>query len=432
MIVQFFVSALAATSLAHAELTLTTRWPTGGDVCVDAPLKLTFNQAPELGNSGKFEIIRASDKTVVDTIVAGAGPREEQFGDSKLHYEALRLQGNVVSIRIHHLSAGESYVVRIDPGFFKDFGGLHDGWKFSTRKSPPKDPNRIIVSADGKGDFCTVQGAVDQIEPHRSKPTSIFIRKGYYEDLIRIGRDKTHIQLVGESRQETILTAINNDRLNPGGNQRCVLGVEADDFRIENLTVQNTTPYRGSQAEAVTLNAQRCVLRNADFKSFQDTLNLSGRVYVADCYIEGDVDYVWGSGTVCFERCELRSMHDGYLVQARNPVGQAGYVFFDCKLTAPPETKRTWLARIDSGRFPGSHVAFIRCAMGPHVPPAGWEITGAPSQDLRFEEIGSSDLGGQALDLSQRHPTARPPNVKIPIPSPADILGGPDHWDPSH
>ena len=70
-------------------------------------------------------------------------------------------------------------------------------------------------------------------------------------------------------------------------------------------------------------------------------------------YIEGDVDYVWGYGSAVFERCELRTMHDGYLVQARNPASRAGYIFLDCRLTAAPEVKKCWLARIETARaFP--------------------------------------------------------------------------------
>lgn len=270
-------------------------------------------------------------------------------------------------------------------------------------KAPlPRTADRIVVAADGSGDFQTVQAAVDFAEPHREKPVVIFIRKGRYEELVRIGREKRHVHLIGEDRKGTLIAFTNNEKLHVGWIQRSVLGVEADDFVLENLTVQNTTPYKGSQAEAVYVNAERCVLRNADFLSFQDTLNLSGRVHVSDCYIEGDVDYAWGYGTAVFERCELRTMHDGYIVQARNRASRTGYVFLDCRLTAAPEVKKCWLARIETARFPASHVAFIRCAMGPHILPAGWQITGAASDALRFEEFASTDLAGKPYDVSRR------------------------------
>ena len=407
-----FALAVMEAPAARAELVLLERWPTGGTVCVDAPLRLTFDKPPVLGSTGKIEVCRAADGQPVETIVLGESQYVDRFGAQggfMLRYDPVRIDGTTASIRLraHLLGYGESYFVRIEPAVFKDFAGITDGWKFTTKAAPARNPERLDVAADGSADFCTVQGAVDQIEPHRAQPATIFIRKGRYEELVRIGRERRHVRLIGEDRKGTVIACTNNDKLNPGWIQRAVLGVEGDDFVLENLTVQNTTSYKGSQAEAVSINAGRCVLRNADFLSFQDTLNLSGSVHVADCYIEGDVDYVWGYGSAFFERCELRTMHDGYIVQARNPVGKPGYVFLNCKLTAAPEVKRCWLARIETGRFPASHVAFIRCQMGAHIPAAGWQVTGPASAALRFGEYLSTDLAGHPLDVTARDPSAR-------------------------
>ena len=294
-----------------------------------------------------------------------------------------------------------------------------------------RDADRIVVASDGSGDFRTVQAAVDFAQAHREKPVVIFIRKGRYEERVRVAREKRHVHLVGEDRKGTVIAFTNNEKLNPGWNQRAVLAVEADDFVIENLTVQNTTPYKGSQAEAVYVNADRCVLKHADFLSFQDTLCLSGRVCVADCTIEGDVDYVWGYGTAVFERCELRTMHDGYIVQARNPASRSGYIFLDCKLTAAPEVKKFWLARIETARFPASNVTFIRCAMSPQIFAAGWQVTGVTGDALRFEEFGSTDLAGKPLDASSRDRSAKQLTAEaVADLSAAKILAGSDGWTP--
>lgn len=401
-----------AGATAHAELKIIQSWPTGGNVCVDAPLRLTFDKPPVLGTTGKIEVCRAADGRPVETIVLGAAQYVDRFGMNggfMLRYEPVRIDGTGASIRLraHSLSYGEAYFVRIEPGVFKDFAGIADGWKFTTKAALARNPDRLDVAADGSGDFCTVQGAVDQIEPHRTQPATIFIRKGRYEELVRVGRERCRVHLTGEDRKGTVIACVNNDKLNPGWIQRAVLGVEGDDFVLENLTVQNTTPYKGSQAEAVYVNARRCALRNADFLSFQDTLHLSGSVHVSDCTIEGDVDYVWGYGSALFERCELRTMHDGYIVQARNSAGKPGYVFLDCKLTAAPEVKRCWLARIEAGRFPASHVAFIRCQMGAHIPAAGWQVTGPAGTALRFAEFLSTDLAGHPLDVTARDPSGK-------------------------
>lgn len=428
--------ALAGAMSARAEPALIERWPTGGNVCVDAPLRLTFDKPPVLGSAGKIEVCRAADGQPVETIALGAAQYVDRFGVQggfMLRYEPVRIDGTTATVRLRtrSLSYGESYYVRIEPGVFKDFAGIAEGWKFTTKSVLPRNPDRLEVAADGSGDFCTVQGAVDQIEPHRTQPATIFIRKGRYEELVRVGRERRHVHLTGEDRKGTVIACTNNDKLNSGWIQRAVLGVEGDDFVLENLTVQNTTPYKGSQAEAVCVNAERCVLRNADFLSFQDTLNLSGRVHVTDCLIEGDVDFVWGYGTACFERCELRTMHDGYIVQSRNAADRSGCVFLDCKLTAAPDVKKCWLARIEPARFPASHVAFIRCAMGPHILPAGWLVTGPAGDVLRFEEFASTDADGRPLDVSQRNPAAKQITAgQAAALTAAKVLTGRDGWNP--
>ena len=439
-----FILALALTypASARAELVLIERWPLGANACSDAPLRLTFDQLPVLGATGKIEVCRAGDGQAVETVELGAAEYLDRFGATGgflLRYEPVRIEGNSAFVRLRapSLRYGESYFVRVSPGVFRDstgheFPGVTDGWSFQIKAALPRNPERLTVAADGNGDFCTVQAAVDQIEPYRTKPATIFIRKGEYHELIRVGRERRFVRLLGEDRKGTVISCVNNEKLNPGWHQRAVLGVEGDDFVLENLTVQNATPYKGSQAEAIYTNAERCILRNANFLSFQDTLGLNGRVYVADSYIEGDVDYVWGYGTACFERCELRTMHAGYIAQARNPAAHAGYVFLDCRLTAPPEVKKCWLARIETTRFPASHVAFIRCHLGPQILPAGWQVTGPPSETLRFQEFASTDLEGNPLDVSHRDPSGKQLTAaEAEMQTVSKVLGGSDSWNPA-
>lgn len=435
-----FVGLLAGVA-ARGELTLVERLPANEGACIDTPLRLTFDRPPKLG-AGKIEVCRASDRMPVETIEPGTAQFLNHFaaaGRLLLRYEPVWIEGNTAHVRLRarSLSPEESYFVRVSAGAFTDadgraFPGVSDGWTFRTKTALPRNPDRVTVASDGSGDFCTVQGAVDQIEPHRTRPAVVFVRKGHYRELIRISRERRFIHLVGEDRKATVIACANNDKLNPGWIQRSLLGVEADDFLLENLTVRNETPWKGSQAEAVSLNVERCVLRNADFISLQDTLNLSGRVFVNGCYIEGDVDYVWGYGTAVFERCELRTMHDGYLVQARNPAERGGYVFIDCQLTAAPGVKKCWLARIETARFPASHVAFVRCAMGPHIVPAGWQITGSAGAALRFEEFASTDLAGAMLDVSKRDPAGKQLSAEQSATlTPAGVLAGSDGWAPA-
>jgi pectin methylesterase-like acyl-CoA thioesterase len=428
----------------HAEFNLTNRYPAdhAESICTDTPLRLTFNEPVALGSAGLVKIVRVGDGKIVDALEVADGGWTNLFGTKLLRYEPFRIDGNTITVQLRaHVLEGATnttFAVVIEPGVFKSaggeaFGGMTNGdWQFTTRAPLPKNRTRLEVAPDSRGDFCTLQGAVDYIPEDNYTPFEIYIRKGTYDAVAHLGPGRNRIRVVGEDRKESILAGRNNDRLNPGRMMRPFVSVDADDVTFENLTIRNTTPYRGSQAEALRLSGQRCTMRDCDFYSFQDTLLLNGRVYVANCYVEGDVDFIWGHGVTFFENCELKAMHDGYYVTSRNPEDQFGFVFSRCRLTAAPDVKRNWLARIGTDRFPGSAVAFLNCQMGPHIPAAGWQIRGEDRAHLRFYEFNSTTLDGQPLDVSQRDPASRQLSraEAAALSDPNQVLACQDHWKP--
>ncbi len=298
----------------------------------------------------------------------------------------------------------------------------------------------LVVAADGSGDFKTIQSAVDAAPASTGDSkdpaprTTITVRKGTYAELVIVSAEKKNLTIRGEDRKGTIIAMTNNANLNP--RRREMFSAEADDFILENITLHNTTPKGGSQAEAIRVHADRVILRNCDFKSLQDTLRLDGRVYVRDCYVEGDVDYVWGGGTVYFDRCTFHSVNNGYLVQSRNDEQHYGYVFVDCTLTGTPNIERYVLARIEPVRFPHSHVALIDCRIGSFLSPAGWLLDKAPgatavgpADKVRYWEYHSTDLAGKPLDVSKRLAVSRQISAEeaAKMRDVAHVLGG---WTP--
>jgi pectin methylesterase-like acyl-CoA thioesterase len=427
----------------RAELAVTESWPASqsANVCADTPLRLTFNEPVALGSKGSIAVYRATDNKLADAFDLSDARFMNNFGGKTLRYDPFQIAGNVVTIELHShaLNPGESYYVNIKPGVFRrtngdGFAGLtnNSAWQFSTRAAPPRGKTNLVVAADGTGDFCTPQGAVDYVSDDNQLPVEIFVRNGVYDGIIYVMQDKAHIHFIGEDRKDTVITGLNNDRLNAGRIGRALVSVDADDFTLENMTLRNATPYGGSQAEALRVKGDRCILRNDDFYSFQDTLLLSGRVYLTNCYVEGDVDFIWGQGTVFFDRCEIKALHNGYYLQARNPAESPGYVFFQCKLTATPNVTKCLLARIDVGRFPCSAAAFINCQMGAQVPPAGWEAKGANAGHLRFWEFHSTDAQGNLVDVSRRLPASRQltKTEAAELSDPAKVLSYCDTWNP--
>jgi pectin methylesterase-like acyl-CoA thioesterase len=430
------VSAMAVTSTSPI---------TGAtNLCIDTPLRITFNQAPKVGTSGRLQV-HQDDGTIVDTIDMGLAAQSRLNGTVNFNYFPIIVTGNTASIYLHQkLAYDRTYFVTMEPGVITDTGGAPfagitnpNQFAFSTKTSgPAPGTNALTVAADGSGDFCTIQGAVDFVPAANNNRVVINVRNGTYTEIVYIGSNKPFITVRGEDRVLTTIQYTNNNNANPSTTTRAVFGVDGNDFSLENITLQNTTPQGGSQAEAFRGNALRVVLNRVNLKSFQDTLLLqspgtnSAGGFVTDSYIEGDVDFVWGNGSAYFQNCELKMLRtNGIYAQVRNGQGKSGNVFVNCRLTSAAGITGGFLARIDPnpGLFPFSQVVFINCAMGTHILPVGWRLDNATTApNVQFCEYNSTDLNGAPLDVSQRAPFSCQLTAAqaAQLSDPAFVLGG--------
>jgi pectate lyase/pectin methylesterase-like acyl-CoA thioesterase len=410
-------SPAATLTVIDPTLTVTSLFPANGasSLPIDAPLKIAFGVAPMLGTSGLIRIRDAATAEVVDTIDLAAASQTKTIGGTVYNYLPVIMSGNMALITPHvALAYDRTYFVTVDTGVFRTANGAFagiggpDSWRFSTRPAAPAaDAMTLMVAGDGSGDFATVQGAIDFVPAGNALRRSIFIRKGIYQELVRINGNKPLITLRGEDRRETVVAYANNANFNP--NSRSVVWVDSADWTIENLTVRNQTPQGGAQAETIRTNAARSQIRGCDLYSFQDTLQLNGSAYVENSYIEGDVDFMWGNAAAYFSNCELRNVRSSsFYVQARTPQNQPGFVYVNCRLSGAAGVMGTFLARIDPNVFPDSQVVYINSAMGSHISPAGWLLNNATSSNtVRFWEYQSTGFDGALLDVSQRIPSSR-------------------------
>ena len=405
---------------APSAMTLIARSPATGASTVnpDTPLQLTFDREVRVGVFGRIRVVRASDSTVVDTLDLGA-TSTRLVGTNATPYNFLPAiaTGSTVAIypRAGALAYGQTYYVTLESGVLLDAsGGTFTGitepaaWRFTTKNAGPiPGTAAVTVAADGSGDFSSVQGAIDFVAAGNTSRVVIAVKRGTYREIVYVGATKPFLTIRGEDRAQTILAYPNNNNLN-SGNNRALLACDASDFTLETLTLRNTTPRGGSQAEAIRGNAQRGVLSRVNLASYQDTLLWNGTLFVTDSLIEGDVDFMWGNGACYFQRCELRALAAGFYAQVRNGLGGRGHVYVDCRLTAAEGVTNVYLARIDpregaANTWPFSQVVFLDCAMGPHLAREGWKLDGATSAPyVQFWEYKSTEADGATLDVSGR------------------------------
>jgi pectinesterase len=249
--------------------------------------------------------------------------------------------------------------------------------KANTKKEIKQiDNDTVIVDSNNSGDFISIQQAINATRSYPDKRITILIKNGIYFEKVKIHAWNTKINLIGESKEKTIITY--NDhfkKINLGRNSTFhtyTLLVEGNDCILKNLTIENTSGEVG-QAVALNVNAHRVVIANCNLLGHQDTLYTSGencKNYFKDCYIEGTTDFIFGDATAFFENCKIHSKSNSYITAASTPENHPfGYVFKNCVLTANENVTKVFLGR------PWRNYAktvFIHCLMNAHIIPEGW------------------------------------------------------------
>ena len=374
---------------AHAQTAAVTRYPANraANVNPDTHLVLTFASAPVLGKSGQIRVYDAADHRLVDTldlsIPAGPDPSRRVTtptppvvdpnapaspttttpavrtvpadlhnyqlttigGLEDFHFYPVIVHGNVATIYPHNnvLQYHHKYIVQIDPGVLTPAAGAFAGfttdsaWTFSTKAAaPPANATRVVVAADGSGDFSTIQGAVDFVPDNPPQRVTIFIRNGTYEEIVFF-RNKANLTFRGEDRDKVQVGYANNSGFNPpmpGPSRRCAFSAyDSTGIEFENFSVNN---YAYGQAEGLLISGSKNIVSHMNIKGSGDALNLRGPVYLADSRIIGDGDTILGVGPAFFNHCELQSI--GPFMWIRNTDANHGNVFVDCTFIARERT----------------------------------------------------------------------------------------------
>src|ERR1700760_1591828 len=186
----------------------------------------------------------------------------------------------------------------------------------------------VSVAHEGPADFHTLQEAIDHAP---ATGETIRIAPGTYREKLHVS--KSNITLVGTGKQpQDVVLSWDDAAISAGGTSKSgTLTVDADGFRAENLTIENTwenehaRTQEGSQAVALLMSSDRAVLDRVRLLGAQDTLYANSntcramdavtsnapcqasREYFRDCYVEGHVDYIFGDAKAVFDHCEMHS-----------------------------------------------------------------------------------------------------------------------------
>ncbi|KAF8008806.1 hypothetical protein BT93_K2451 [Corymbia citriodora subsp. variegata] len=258
----------------------------------------------------------------------------------------------------------------------------------------------IKVSQDGASEFKTVTDAINSIPAGNNQRVIVSIAGGVYKEKIKIDRTKPFVTLYGTPSDMPTLTFAGTAQ-QYGTVDSASLIVESDYFVAANIIIENSAPRpdgkaSGAQAVALRTSGDKAALYNCRLLGFQDTLcDDRGFHFFKDCYIEGTVDFIFGSGTSLYLNTDLRVLGDAGLTvitaQARESSAEdTGYSFVHGSVNGTGNGTFLGRAWRDSSR-----VTFSYTDMTSVVNPLGWSNNFHPERDstVAFAEYKCSGPG---------------------------------------
>ncbi|MCD8326127.1 MAG: pectinesterase family protein [Lachnospiraceae bacterium] len=279
--------------------------------------------------------------------------------------------------------------------------------------------------------YPTIQQAIDSIPADNAEQVTIYIAPGTYRERLTV--QKPFVTLQGAAADTTVIVYGHYAlEMHPDGRKRGTFRsysmlVDTHDFTARDLTIQNDAGCGSvvGQALALYMDGDRCALYNCRLLGSQDTLftgalpeqemkaggfvgpkefapRIIGRQYYQNCYIQGDVDFVFGSATAYFENCEFftknrygdtpidnpREAADrcyGYVTAASTYGKQEyGYILDHCRFTSDCPAETVYLGR------PWRQYAqtvLLHCELGAHIKPEGWQDWNKPHETIRYAEF---------------------------------------------
>jgi pectinesterase len=264
-----------------------------------------------------------------------------------------------------------------------------DGWAPEAVTTPSRGD--YVVGSSGS--YATVQAAVNAaIEAGGTTRKYIEIQSGTYTGLVVIPGG-VPLTIYGDSESGVVLQLNAHDVMTGpeflaavGHSQdfgssapskvssyyddcttRSILGTNctatvisyASNLQIKNLTIRNSyaddDPNADGQNQAVAyLNngGDQVILDTVSLTGHQDTLWLNGigkRTYLRNCFVSGDVDFIFGDMIGVFDTCEIQYVTTrtttGSITAPSHPAADHGFLFSGGSFTSTGATNSVYLGR---------------------------------------------------------------------------------------
>jgi pectinesterase len=290
----------------------------------------------------------------------------------------------------------------------------------------------------------SVQAAVDAVD---GPGWTVVVHPGTYREVVNIPAQKAGLTLRGATRdpRDAVIVHDNaNGTRKPDGTTYGTAGSATFTSAAPGLTVRDLTlandwlradhpEITGTQAVAAYVTGDRSSFDNVRFLAHQDTLFVDttalgafDRQYFHRCYIEGDVDFVFGRATAVFEDCHFHTLPRDVDFTPKGMVfapstaraNPHGILAVRSRITSGAEDAayklaRPWVPTYETTAWPSLVVRDTR--IGPGVDPVAPYTNmreAYPWQSMRFREYRNSGPGA-AISVPENRPQLAVPEAEL-------------------
>ncbi|XP_075632943.1 putative pectinesterase/pectinesterase inhibitor 12 [Castanea sativa] len=275
------------------------------------------------------------------------------------------------------------------------------------------DPSkvRLIVAADGTGNFTTITDAINFAPNNSNDQTEIYVKQGVYEENVVIPSYKLNIFLRGEGTDATIITG--NRSVVDGWTtfSSATLAVSGEGFLARDLRIENKAGGEKHQAVALRVNADFVALYKCSIIGYEDTLYVhSFRQFYRECDIRDTIDFIFGNAAVVFQSCDIVSrmpMSGQFTVitaQSRNsPDETTGISFQNCNILAEKELRSNVKSYLGRPWRMYSRTVYLVSYIDNFIDPVGWtQWSNDDNQRLDTLYYGEYDNKGPGSSTDDR------------------------------
>ncbi|XP_047326706.1 probable pectinesterase 55 [Impatiens glandulifera] len=253
----------------------------------------------------------------------------------------------------------------------------------------------VIVDKSGKGQFTTIQDAINSVPSRNNKWFHIVVKPGVYNEKVTIKSTKEYIFLEGSGYSQTTISWDDHQtyRFTP------TFGLFANNFVAKDISFMNS--YNINQksnikrALAATIYGDRVAFYNCGFYGVQNTLyDSGGRHYYNSCYIEGAIDFIWGNGLSLFESCKINATAGNLNVPGSiTAQGRQSKQYTNAFVFTKGHVVGTGQVFLGRAFAPFSRVIFSEMTFSSVVHPLGWDAGNFRGKEKYFTNVEAGCKG---------------------------------------